>query len=94
MAVTLVIKGPVKSAKRAAARHGVPVKKCRRGSTGTDVICEAPCKAELKAGRWFGEKATKRAGRGFSPGTLLFMQGRCPNGKLGGAKKRRRRRKR
>jgi hypothetical protein len=92
MALRLHIHGPAKSAKRAAARHGIPLENCRLGSMGS-VICDAPCKHGVtnRVVRWHGERAHAKRGRGFPPGTLTFYSGSCPRG-LGRARRRRRRR--
>lgn len=75
--VSLIIKGPTKSAKRAAARHGINVSSCR--AVGRDVQCYAPCsmKVESKVTGWYHERSRVKAGRGHPPGTLLYYSGSC-----------------
>lgn len=93
--IKLHIKGPVKTAKRAAARHGIPATKCRvlPSSLGglKNVLCEAPCSAGTNVRRWYGEHARVKAGRGLPPGTLTFFHEACGSG-LGGARRKKRRR--
>ena len=94
-ALYLRIKGPTKSAKRAAARHDVPVFNCHAG-THDEVSCHAPCKPGVtnRVIHWFTERSpSPKQGRGYSPGTLLFHSGACPRG-MGGLGRTRRRRRR
>lgn len=86
----LVIKGGKKNATREAARHGVTVRSCRTTKHDT-TLCDAPCAQWREVGEWFREHRTQRAGRGFSPGSLLFYAG-CDAKDLRGARRRRRRR--
>lgn len=77
--IRLVVKGPKKSAQRAAARRKLPVR-CKKGDTGQpgSVICDAPCSVNRRAlYTWYGEKAATRVGRGFPPGTLLYFTENC-----------------
>lgn len=102
--VSLIIKGPKKSATRAAARHGIPTTSCREVSG--DVQCYAPCSStvEKKVTRWYHTRSRVKAGRGHPPGTLLYYTGSCvradykigdprKTGSLSGARSRRRRRR-
>jgi hypothetical protein len=78
MSVNLIIKGPAKSAKRAAARYGVPLRVDRRKLRGSsDIIAFAPCSAERSIMTWFKQGETKRAGRGYAPGSLLHYNAFC-----------------
>lgn len=74
--IALVIKGPVKSAKRAAARQGISTESCRAVGSGKfgDVQCYAPCtpSTNKKVVEWFSDRPRTKAGRGFPPGTLLY----------------------
>ena len=86
--LSLIIKGPVKSAKRAAQRHGISTVSCR--SVSGDVQCYAPCSSSAmhKTAAWYSERGRSKAGRGYPPGTLLYYSGSCPTG-LGKRKRRR-----
>jgi hypothetical protein len=99
MTIRLIAKGPIKSVKRAAARHGVPVK-CRnyggqinppyRGQRN-EVACDAPCTSSTKVHHWYGERSSTKRGRGHTPGTLLYFTAQqCTT--FGGAGRRRRKR--
>ena len=90
-ALYLHIHGSSKSAKREAARRGIPLFNCHTGQRD-DVSCHAPCKPGVtnRIVEWYGERAHAKAGRGFPPGTLLYYSGACPRG-LGRARRRRRR---
>jgi hypothetical protein len=103
--ISLIVKGPIKSAKRAGARHGVHMESCRVVSTGNaeydlarrylkfgDVQCYAPCKPKTNDGvaQWYGSNARSKEGRGFPPGTLLYHGAMCSKD-LSGAKPRKRR---
>ena len=92
--VSLVIKGPLKSAKRAAQRHNIRVESCRIvGSKFGDVQCYAPCSASMnhKVVEWFTERPHIKAGRGHPPGTLLYHGSLC---KVDFGRRSRKRRKR
>lgn len=93
MPVHVVIKGPAKSAKRAAARHGVPITKCKLLKRWDEVTCEAPCSAQSAVMRWYGDQpgVVTRGRRGFAPGTMLYFNTKCGTS-LGGARRRRRKR--
>lgn len=95
MALNVIFKGPIKAAKRAAARAGFQVSKCRIISKNfDDVRCDAPCTALTKVQRAFGSRASIKAGRGAAPGTvLLFNPGTCERSELRGASRRRRKRR-
>jgi hypothetical protein len=99
MPLHVVFKGPAKAAKRAAARAGFPIAKCKKvGKWANEVSCNAPCAALEKIQRVYGRISIKR-GRGASPGDiLLFSYGSCPTERRGavlhGARRRRRRRRR
>ena len=73
----LLIKGRPANAKRAAARHGVPVDHCEYDGRGGNnyTACHAPEKARRRVMEWFGQKETKRAGRGWPPGALVHFNG-------------------
>lgn len=75
--VSLIIKGPKKSATRAAARRGINTVSCR--AVSDDVQCYAPCSAavERKVTAWYHERSRVKAGRGHPPGTLLYYAGSC-----------------
>lgn len=75
--MNLVIKGRPANAKRAAARHGVPVRDCKYDGQGGNnyTVCKAPEKSRVRVMYWFGERVTKRAGRGMTPGTLVHFNG-------------------
>jgi hypothetical protein len=100
--VSLIVKGPKKSATRAAARHGIPTASCR--TVGGDVQCYAPCtpSTEAKVTKWYHTRSRVKAGRGHPPGTLLYYSGSCvrrdykindprKTGSIGGARRRKRR---
>lgn len=95
--ISLIVKGPVKSAKRAGARHGVHLESCRVVGTGAkfgDVQCYAACKPKTNHGvaQWYGSRDHSKEGRGFPPGTLLYHGAFCSNYKPGRALSGRRRR--
>lgn len=80
MPIRVSIKGTPKMAKRAAARHGVPVRNCGvsglpRGTLRKETICDAPDSARAKIMAWYAEKETRREGRGFAPGAMLYFNG-------------------
>jgi len=90
------VKGPKKSAQRAAARRGIAARKCRELSptrrvasgAGKETVCEAPCSNLNKVMGWYSEKWLVKKGRGHVPGTLLhFNPAKCssirPEGYLG-----------
>lgn len=92
MPIFLSVKGPVKSAQRAASRHGLNAQ-CREGNRkfGT-VQCKASCVAYGKVVRWYGDREKSKKGRGFPPGALLYYTSDgCGTG-LSGAKRKKRRR--
>ncbi len=92
----LVIKGPAASARREAARRGVPIKVKRTLSHG-ELTAETACSNHRKVMNWFGrQRSTVKMGRGYPPGELLwFNPGACDAaGELGRASHRRRRRRR
>lgn len=95
--ISLIVKGPVKSARRAAARHGVSMESCRVVGTGKfgDVQCYASCHPKTNDGvaQWFGSRARTKAGRGFPPGTLLYHGAFCGKDLSGPRGRRRRKRK-
>ncbi len=85
--VTLSVKGPPKSARRAGSRHGVSVRACKEHRHGS--YCEAPCRDLKNIVRWYGERASLKSGRGSPPGSLTFYSAhRCG---LGGRRRKRRR---
>lgn len=90
--ITVAVKGPRKSAKRAAARHGVSITKCMPVS-GRQVVCQAPCSARLRLIAWLSAHGHMKKGRGSTPGTLLHYNANCGYGDdLRGPRRRRRRR--
>lgn len=95
MPINVVFKGPFKSAKRAAARAGIPVSSCKQVSAHfAEVQCKAPCNALTKIQRAY-KRISIKPGRGASPGDLLlFSLGTCATSELRGASRRRRRRRR
>lgn len=88
--LSLLIKGPIKNAKRAAQRRELSVTDCITVS-GRDVRCYTPCSAgaERKVGAWFAERGQVKKGRGYPPGTLLHFSGSCPVSGFGRRKRRR-----
>jgi len=82
--LNLIIKGQPKSAKRAAARRGIPVKNCR-AINARETACAAPAHAHARVAAWL-DTGSVREGRGYEPGTLLYF-----NGARGRGRKRRRR---
>ncbi len=88
------VKGPRKTAQRAAARRGIHAT-CKASSYG-EVNCNVPCGQLTKAMRWYGEKTSSlKQGRGYAPGEVLyFSHGSCPTGSLRGASRRKRRKRR
>ena len=95
MPINVIIKGPLKSAKRAAARADFPVSQCKViGPRYAEVACKSPCSALTKIMRAYKHASIKK-GRGASPGDLLlFSHGSCTQSELRGAQARRRRRRR
>ena len=66
--IRVVVKGPKKTATRAATRRGIPVRNCSSQKNGT--YCDVPCRHDVAVAHWYSE-----AGR--SPGTLLFYSPNC-----------------
>jgi hypothetical protein len=93
--ISLIVKGPVKSAKRAGARHGVHMESCRVVGTGKfgDVQCYASCHPKTNHGvvEWMHARARSKQGRGFPPGTLLYHGAMCAKD-LSGSRARKRKR--
>jgi hypothetical protein len=83
--VKLFIKGPLKSAKREAARRGIGVRNCRVNSR-TETVCETSDASpnKVRVMQWFSRTDVNVPGRGYAPGALLFFNG---------ARRRRRRRR-
>lgn len=78
-AIHLVIKGNKKAATREAHRRGIAVKNCKyrkggftKGDVDSTTTCVASNVHEKKIAKWMGARGTKKRGRGFAPGTLLF----------------------
>ena len=71
--IHVVIKGEPKNAKREAQRRGIVLRDCKKAK---DEItrCIASSVHEKKLAKWMGAQTTKKKGRGFSPGTLLFYR--------------------
>jgi hypothetical protein len=91
--VSLIVKGPLKNAKRAAQRRGVHLESCRIvGSKFGDVQCFAKCttSANRNIVEWFSDRARTKAGRGYPPGTLLYHGSLCEMD-FGRSKRKRRR---
>ena len=95
--IRLIVKGPLKTAKRAAARHGVPVR-CHTEESRRrvkDTVCDAPCNSYSKLVDWYaetpsGRKLKLRAFAKHPDGSLLFFNPKdCAM--LGGSRRRRRR---
>lgn len=82
----LFIKGPLKSAKREAARRGIAVRNCRVNER-RETVCETSDASSNKVRimQWFARTDVNVPGRGYAPGALLFFNG-------AGARRRRRRR--
>lgn len=80
----LLIKGPLKAARRAMAREGLSSRSCRRieNSPSSDVQCYVPCASgtTAKIDGWFAARSRTKAGRGHPPGTLLY-HGTCKTGR-------------
>ncbi len=79
-AVSLIVKGPIKSAKRAANRHGVALESCRVvGGKFGDVQCYARCHPKTNDGvvEWYTVRSRAKTGRGHPPGTLLYHGAFC-----------------
>jgi len=93
--LSLIVKGPIKSVKRAAARHGVTMESCRVVGTNKfgDVQCYARCHPKTNHGvvQWYTTRARSKPGRGYPPGTLLYHGAFCPKDLSGLGRKRRRR---
>jgi hypothetical protein len=93
--ISLIVKGPIKSAKRAGARHGVHMESCRIVGAGKfgDVQCYASCHPKTNHGiiEWMHDRARAKQGRGFPPGTLLY--GAMCSKDLSGVSRPRKRRK-
>lgn len=94
--ISLIVKGPVKSAKRAATRHGVTMESCRIVGSGKfgDVQCYAKCHPKTNHGvaQWYGSRSRSKAGRGYPPGTLLYHGAFCSTKGLSGLGRKRKRR--
>ena len=97
--IRLVVKGPPKTAQRAASRHGVPAHCWTEQSSRRtkDSYCNAPCGSYSKLVNWHADMATGRKLRmrqfmRHPDGTLLFFSIKgCENTALKGARRRRRR---
>lgn len=87
---SIIVRGPKKSAKRAAARHGVPTASCYE--QGKDVQCYVPCTPSTsdRLDRWYGKGPKNRSTTRTwaAPGTLLYV-GRCPAPSLSGTRRKR-----
>lgn len=91
----LVIKGPMKSAKRAAHRRGINLRSCKIGMahpTSPTIICDAACTPSTNRAvvNWYSERPHLKKGRGYPPGTLTFHGAFCSGG-LRGSRRRQRR---
>ncbi len=94
----IAIKGPLKTAKRAAARHGISARGCYYSPQrplheprAHMVICDAPCHKYGNVMQWYTEKDSRKKGRGLVPGSLLFFNAQVCDRGLAGARRRRRR---
>lgn len=76
MPIRMTIKGSKRAAQRAAKRRGIPTR-CEGTRRRDESFCEAPCSAQMKVYRWYGEPSTLKPGRGLPPGTLLFFRSKC-----------------
>lgn len=79
--IRINVKGNRRNATREASRRGITIRKCLKRRRGdTSVFCDVPCSQWNKVARWFGAKTTgTKAGRGYTPGTLLHFSdgGKC-----------------
>ncbi len=91
--ISLIVKGPIKNARRAAQRHGLSTVSCREVGSFEDVQCYVPCSAsiERKTAEWYSERSRTKAGRGHPPGTLLYYSGSCSTSGLSRRRRRTRR---
>jgi hypothetical protein len=92
--ISLIVKGPLKSVRRAAQRHDLGLESCRTVSSKFgDVQCYAACteKTNGKVMDWYTERSRSKAGRGFPPGTLLYHGAFCSTKNLGKRAHKRRR---
>lgn len=99
--IRISAKGPVANVKRAAARHGVPLRNVKvYNDRFKSVRGDAPCKSLSKLMYWYGDKSykpasDKRSSRGAQPGTLLFYStSGCRVDEMRGAGARRRKKRR
>jgi len=99
--VSLIVKGPMKSARRAAQRHGLSTRECvdvamasGKPSQRGDIQCYVPCSSSTnrKVVDWYTERNQTRQNRGYPAGTLLYHGSLCPTN-LGRSRKRKSRRK-
>jgi hypothetical protein len=84
--ISLIAKGPLKSVRRAAQRHGIHLESCRVVSSKFgDLQCYAPCsmKVNHKVVEWYTARAHAKTGRGYPPGTLLYHGAFCETKNLG-----------
>lgn len=90
--VSLIIKGPKKSAQRAGARYGIPMASCV--SHGKDVQCFTACTPSTRdrLDKWFRASRPNRSTQRTwsSPGALLYVGGSCLSA-LDGTRSRKRR---
>jgi hypothetical protein len=75
--ISLIVKGPIKSAKRAGARHGVHLESCATTGSGKsgDVQCYAPCHpgTDTAVNKWFiADHSLSSRGKRAKPGALLY----------------------
>lgn len=78
--ITLIVKGPMKSALRAAQRRGINAKRqlhFKPGRKNREVKLVAACSTYRKVQDWMGEREVMATGRGLPPGSLLFFNARC-----------------
>ena len=72
----LFIKGPVKNARREAARRGIAVRNCKQAPRG-EAVCETSDDVpnKVRVMQWFAVTDVNVPGRGYPPGSLLFFNG-------------------
>lgn len=96
MPIRIEAQGPPASVKRAAARHGIPLRNLRAVRGYRDMVsADAPCSAMSKLTKWMWgpQNKTKTWERKTSPGTLISRDAKsCPASELSGARRRKRKR--
>lgn len=101
--VSLIVKGPIKAARRAAQRYGLSTRECvdlamasGKPSQRGDIQCYVPCSSSTnrKVVDWYTERNQTRQDRGYPGGTLLYHGSLCPTKNLGRRKRRKKRSRR